>query len=145
MTQIVGKKKKKPDSWLKKETKKGVIISVLNFFSPIFPLWFSILNNLLIMYFLIGIRKALFHAFSQCFHFIPPEIIKVSFGFLMFQEYKGGTLGRNRSSFLNHFSPNFLFYTPCKRQKNLRSIIVSRGYRVAEYWGEMGEIISYLC
>ena len=33
----------------KKRQKEGVIISVLNFFLPIFPLWCSILNNLIIM------------------------------------------------------------------------------------------------
>ena len=45
--------------------KEGVIISVLNFFLPIFPLWFSTLNNLLIIVSLIGIVKdfclTLFH------------------------------------------------------------------------------------
>ena len=38
-------------------------------------------------------------------------------------------MGGNRSSFLFHFRPIFLFYTPCKRQK-LRSSIVSRGYKI---------------
>ena len=41
----------------KRQRKKGIIISVLNFFLPIFPLWLSILNNLLKMDSLIGIMK----------------------------------------------------------------------------------------
>ena len=41
---------RKKHSWFQKETKEeGVIISALNFYLPIFPLRFSILNNLLIM------------------------------------------------------------------------------------------------
>ena len=53
----------------------------------------------------------------------------------IFREYKRGTLGRNKSSFLTHFSPMFLFCTPCKKtldlkiltSENLRSSIVFRG------------------
>ena len=40
-----------------KRDKEGVIISVLNFLLLIFPIWFSILNNLIIMDSLIGIMK----------------------------------------------------------------------------------------
>ena len=50
----------------KKRQRKGLIIFVLN----LFPLWFSTLNDLLIMDFLSGI--------------ISREVIQVSFGFLMF-------------------------------------------------------------
>ena len=42
----------------KKKTKKeGVIVSALTLFLPMLPLWFSILNNLLIMDSLIGIMS----------------------------------------------------------------------------------------
>ena len=37
----------------------------------------------------------------------------------VFMEYKKGTLGRNKSSFLTHSRPVFLFCTPCERQKTL--------------------------
>ena len=76
-----GSVRKKNDSWFQKETKKEeVIISVLNFFLAIFPFWCSILNNLIMnsLSWLI-LWNTLFHAFSQCPHFIPPEIIKVTF------------------------------------------------------------------
>ena len=73
---------KRTDSWFQKETKEeGVTISVVNVFLPMFPSWFIILNNLLIMDSLIGIMDDFV---SRCSHFVPPEIIQVTFGFLMF-------------------------------------------------------------
>ena len=62
----------------------------------------------------------------------------------VFRNYKTGTLGRNRSSFLTHFSPVLFFYTPYKRQKVLYLPLFPCGIRL-EHWEEMGEIISYLC
>ena len=56
----------------KRRKKEGVIISVLNFFLPISPLWFSILNNLLITDSLIGIVKDFVSRFFTMFQFYTP-------------------------------------------------------------------------
>ena len=77
--------------------------------------------------------ETLFHAFSGCSSFIPAEINQVTFGFDVsdvFREHKREALGRNKSSFLTHFSPEFLFCIPCECQKNIRSSIVSRGFKI---------------
>ena len=104
----------------------------------IFPLWFSILNNLLIMDSLIGIMKDFVSRFFTMFQFYNSWNYPSNLWFCdVFREYKKGTLGRNKSSFLTHFSPVFLFCTPYVRQKTL-------GIK-SEHWEEMGEIISYLC
>ena len=62
----------------------------------------------------------------------------------VFREYKRGTLGRNRLSFLSHFSPVLLFYNPCKYQKTLGFLVLSGGLKW-KHWEEMAQIISYLC
>ena len=62
----------------------------------------------------------------------------------VFGDYKTGTLGRNKSNFLIHFSPVLLFYITCKRQKTLGLLLLPGGKK-SEHWEEMGEIISYLC
>ena len=90
---------------------------------PIFP---CILNNSLIRIPWLVSWKTLFHAFSPRSHFIPPEIIEVTVGFLMF------------SILLTHFSSVFLFYT----QKTLGRLLFPGGIR-SEHWEEMSEIISY--
>ena len=46
----------------------------------------------------------------------------------VFREYKRETLIRNKSSFLTHRSPVFLFCTLLWTSKKLRSSIISRGY-----------------
>ena len=66
-----------------------VIISVLNFFLPIFPLLFSILNNLLIIESLIGIVKDFVSRFFTMFPFIPPLNYQSNLWFSdIFWEYK---------------------------------------------------------
>ena len=68
MTRFEKNKKK-----FQKETKKeGVIIYVLNLLWQIFPSWFSILNNLLIMNFLIGSMKDFVLRFFTAFPFSTP-------------------------------------------------------------------------
>ena len=80
MTRFEKNKKK-----FQKETKKeGVIIYVLNLLWQIFPSWFSILNNLLIMNFLIGSMKDFVLRFFTAFPFSTPWNYPVTFGFLMF-------------------------------------------------------------
>ena len=117
---------------ISKETKKErAIISGPNFYLPIFSLLFSILNNLLIMDFLIGVfGKTLFHAFSHCSHFIPPEVIKVIFGFLMFS----GSIKREhwgkQVKFFNSFQLSVLFLHPLKMSEKVSSSIVSRWYKI---------------
>ena len=87
----------------------------------------------------------MFHAFSQCSHFIPPEIIKVTFGFLMFSgSIKQEHWEETGQAFFAHFSPVFLFYTPCKRQETLGLLLFPGGVK-SEHWEEMGEVVSYLC
>ena len=113
----------------KKETKKeGVVISVLNVFLPIFSLWFSILNNLLIMDSLIDIMKNFHSRFFTMFPFYTTWNYPSKLWFSdVFREYKRGTLGRNRSSFLTHFRPVFHFCTPCERQKTLGLLLFPGG------------------
>ena len=132
--------------WFRKETKKeGVIISVLNFYWSIFPLWFNILNNLLIMDSLTGTIKYFVSCFFTMFRFHTPWNYQNNLWFSdIFREYKTGLLRRNRLSFLAHFSPAFLFYIPCKRQKTLRFLAFPEGIK-SEHWEEIGEIISYFC
>ena len=59
----------------------------------------------------------------------------------VFREYEKGTLGRNKSSFLTHFSPLLLFCTPCEREKTL-GLLLFPGSIKSEHWEEMGEIMS---
>ena len=130
------------DSWFQKETKKD--ISILNFFFSIFPLWFSILNNLLIMNSLIGIMKDFVSSFSTMFQFYIPWNYPSNLWFSdVFREHKRGTVGRNKSSFLTHFSPVFLFCTHCECQKTLGLLLFPEVIKL-EHWVEMGEILSYL-
>ena len=132
--------------WFRKETKKeGVIISVLNFYWSIFPLWFNILNNLLIMDSLTGTIKYIVSRFFTMFPFHTPWNYQSNLWFSdIFREYKTGTLRRNRLSLLTHFSPVFLFYTPCNRQKSLRFLAFPGG-RKSQHWEEMGKVLSYFC
>ena len=83
----------------------------------------------------------LFHDFSFC----TPRNYPSNLWFPdVFREYKRGTLRRNKSSFLTHFSPVLLFSTPCERQKTLGLLLFPGGIK-SEPSEEMGEIISYLC
>ena len=87
---------------------------------PIFPFWFSILNNLLIMDSLIGIMKYFFSHFSKMFPIHTPwNYQSILWSSDVFREYKTGTFGKNRSNFLTHFSPLFLLYTPVDVIKHL--------------------------
>ena len=137
--------RKKTISWFQKETKKVVIISVLKLFLPIFPLWFSILKNLLIMDSLIAILKDMkdfVSHFFTVFPFYTPWNYQSNLWFSdVFWDYKTGILGRNRSSFETHFSPVFPFCTPCKRQKT-SGLLLFPGCIKSKHWEEMGEIIS---
>ena len=45
----------------------------------------------------------------------------------VFSGYKTGTLRRHWLSFLTYFSPVFLFYTTCKRQKSLGFLVIPGG------------------
>ena len=72
MTRLEKNKKK----FLKETKKEGVIIYVLNFFWQIFPSWFSILNKLLIMNFLISSIKDFVLRFFTTFPFSNPKIIQ---------------------------------------------------------------------
>ena len=97
------------------------------------------------MDFLIGIMKDFVSRFFTMFPFyrLTPEIIEVTFGFLMFSgSIKGQHWEKNNSSFLTHFSSVFLFCTPCKRQKTLGLLLFPGGIK-SEHWEEMDKIISY--
>ena len=119
--------------------------SVLNFFLPIFVLWFSILNKSLIMDSLIGIIKLFVSPFFTMFSFFTswnyPSHLWL---FGIFREYRGVASRRNKSSFLTHFSQVFLFCTAWLRQKTL-SLLLFQGGIKSEYWEELGKIISHLC
>ena len=101
----------------------------------IFPLWFSNLNHLLIMDSLIGIMKDFVWCFFTMFQFYTPWNYPSNLWFSdVFREYKRETLGRNRSSFLTHFSPVFLFCIPCKRQKTLVLLLFPGGIKSEHWW-----------
>ena len=104
---------------------------VLNFFLSIFPSWFSILNNLLIMNSLIATMKDFDIRFFTMFQFYTAWNYPSNLWFSdVFREYKRRTMGRNKSIFLNHFSPVYLFCTHLWTSENLRSSIISRGYKI---------------
>ena len=69
--------------------------------------------------------KTLFHAFSRCSNFIPPEIIQVTFGFLMFSGSIKGYIGKKQVKLFNSFQPNVPLLYPL-----WRSSIVSREYKI---------------
>ena len=102
------------NSWFQRETKKkGLIISVLNFFFPRFLLWLSISNNLLIMDSFIGIMKDFASRLFTMSPFYTAWSYPSNLWFSdVFREYKRGTLGRNKSRFLTHSSSVFLFCNP---------------------------------
>ena len=128
-------------NWLicKRDKERRSNYFCLNFFLPIFPLLFSILKNILIIDSLIGIKKGFVSRFFRMFRFYTPWIYESNHWFFyVFREYKRLTLGRNKSSFLTHFSATFLFYTPCKRQKTLGLLLFPGGIK-SEHW----EVISW--
>ena len=95
----------------KKAKKERIIISVLrNFFLPIFPSWFSILDNLLIMDSLSSIMKDFVLRFFIMFSFSTLWNDQSNLWFSVFREYKTRMLGRNRSSW-TYLSPVLFFYT----------------------------------
>ena len=109
---------------------------------PILSSWFNILNNLLIMDSLIGIMKDFVSLFFTMFSFCTPWDYPINLWFSdVFRECKRGRSRRNKSSFLTHFSPVFLFSTPCERQKTLGLLLFPGGIK-SEQWEEMGEIIT---
>ena len=112
----------------KKAKKEIIIISVLrNFFSPIFPSWFSILDNLLIMDSLSSIMKDFVLRFFTMFLFSTPWNDQSKLWFSdVFREYKTRMLGRNKSSW-THLSPVLFFYTHCKCQKTLGLLLFLEG------------------
>ena len=110
------------------------------------PLMVSILNNLLIMDSLISIMKDFVARFFTMLSFCVPWNYPSNLWFPdVFREYERGTLTRNKSSFLTHFSPVLLFSIPCERHKTFSGFLLSPGVIKSEHWEEMGEIISYLC
>ena len=95
----------------KKAKKERIIISVLrNFSLPIFPSWFSILDNLLIMDSLSSIMKDFVLRFFIMFSFSTLWNDQSNLWFSVFREYKTRMLGRNRSSW-TYLSPVLFFYT----------------------------------
>ena len=62
----------KKEHLLKKTNKEGAIISVRNIFLPIFRIWFSILNNLLIANSLTSVMKDFASHFFSMFAFYTP-------------------------------------------------------------------------
>ena len=66
--------------------------------------------------------ETLFQAFSRFSNFVPPEIIQVTFGFLMFS----GSINK----LFNSFQPSVPLLYPLWMPENLRSSIVSRGYKI---------------
>ena len=93
---------------------------------------------------LIDLSNTLFHSFSQCPYFIPPEIIKVTFGFLMFSgSIKQEHLQETRQDFYLISVQCSSFIPPFKRQKTLGLLLFQRGIK-SKHWEEVDEIISYL-
>ena len=77
------------------------------------------------MDFLVGIMKNFVSRFFTMFPFCTPRYYQSNLWFpdvTLKNGNKTETLGGHWSSFLTHFNPVFLCYTPCKRQKLLRLI-----------------------
>ena len=73
---------------------------------------------------LTAIIKSFVSNFFTMFLFYTPWNYQNNFWFSdLFRDYETKILGRNRLSFLTHFSPVFFFYTPCKRHKILGFIV----------------------
>ena len=121
----------------KRQKRRSNYFSVLNFFLSIFPLWFSFLNNLLIMDSLIDIRKDFVSPFFEMFSFCTPWNYPSNPWFSdVFREYKRVTPRRNNSNFLTHFSPVFLFCTLWECQKTLGLLLFPGGIK-SEHWEEI--------
>ena len=98
------------------------------------------------MDFLIGIMKDFVSRFFTMFPFYTSWNYQNNFWFsdvTLKNENKMWALGRNRSIFLTHFNPIFLFYTPCKRHKTLGFLLFPQGIK-SEHWEEIGEIILFM-
>ena len=97
----------------------------------IFPLWFSILSNLLIMDSSIGVMRDFVSCFFMMFQFYTPWNYPSNLWFFdVFREHNRETLERNKSSLFDPFQPSVPLLYPLKMSENLRSSIVSRGYKI---------------
>ena len=124
-----------------KRDKEGVIISVLNFLLLIFPIWFSILNNLIIMDSLIGIMKDFISRFFTMYPFYTLWIIKVTYGFRMFSR----SIKREHweeTSPTNSFQPSVPLFYPLWTSENMRFSFVWRGCEIGTLGRKNGWNIS---
>ena len=69
-------------------------------------------------------------SFPQCSHFIPTEIIEVTFGFLMFSGIIKPKLWEETGQVFKLISAQCSSFIPLKTSENLRSSFVSSGYKI---------------